>query len=105
MTAITHPFTLETFLQAPETELATEFINVATVQKPVPQGEHSLIQGALCEAINQVTKAEKIALAFPELRCTFGGGSIVPDIAVFRWNRIPRTAAGRIVNWLTKRLC
>jgi Uma2 family endonuclease len=98
MTAITHPCTLETFLQAPETEPATEFINGVTIQKPMPQGEHSLIQGTLCEAINLVVKSEKIALAFPELRCTFGGSSIVPDIAVFRWDRIPRTAAGRIVN-------
>jgi Uma2 family endonuclease len=98
MTVTTYPFTLETFLQSPETEPATEFINGATVQKPMPQGEHSLIQGTLCEAINQVAKAEKIALAFPELRCTFGGGSIVPDIAAFRWDRIPRTAEGRIGN-------
>ena len=98
MTAIIQPFTLERFLQAPETEPATEFINGATFQKLMPQGEHSLLQGSLCEAINQIAKSEKIALAFPELRCTFGGASIVPDIAVFRWDRIPRTAAGRIVN-------
>jgi Uma2 family endonuclease len=24
-----------------------------------------------------------------ELRCTFGGRSIVPDISVFEWSRIP----------------
>jgi Uma2 family endonuclease len=98
MTAVISSFTLETFLQAPETEPATEFINGVSIQKPMPQGEHSLIQGSLCETINQVVKPQKIALAFPELRCTFGGGSIVPDIAVFRWDRIPRTTAGRIAN-------
>jgi Uma2 family endonuclease len=98
MTAVIHPFTLETFLQAPETKPATEFINGVSIQKPIPQGEHSLIQGSLCETINQAVKPQKITLALPELRCTFGGGSIVPDIAVFRWDRIPRTAAGRIVN-------
>lgn len=98
MTAVIHPVTLETFLQAAETEPATEFVNGATIQKPMPQGEHSLIQSTFCESINQVVKPQKIALALPELRCTFGGSSIVPDIAVFRWNRIPRTAVGRIVN-------
>jgi Uma2 family endonuclease len=27
--------------------------------------------------------------ALPELRCTFGGRSLVPDIAVIAWSRIP----------------
>ncbi len=30
--------------------------------------------------------------------CTFGGRSIVPDIAVFRWPRIPKTETGRIAS-------
>jgi Uma2 family endonuclease len=29
------------------------------------------------------------AFALPELRCTFGNRSTVPDIAIFTWNRIP----------------
>ncbi|NJK61991.1 MAG: Uma2 family endonuclease [Synechococcaceae cyanobacterium SM2_3_1] len=33
-----------------------------------------------------------------ELRCRFGERSIVPDIAVFAWQRIPRQQEGRIVN-------
>jgi Uma2 family endonuclease len=33
-----------------------------------------------------------------ELRCTFGGRSTVPDIAVFRWERIPRQENGRVAN-------
>ena len=32
------------------------------------------------------------------LRCTFGGRSIVPDISVFSWERIPRQENGRIAN-------
>lgn len=40
----------------------------------------------------------KVALAFPELRCTFNGRSIVPDLAVFRWDRIPRSPSGKIAN-------
>ncbi len=98
MTTLTQPQSIEKFLQAPETEPATEFLNGVTRQKPMPQGEHSLIQGAFCETLNQVLKPQKIALALPELCCTFGGSSIVPDIAVFRWDRIPRTASGRIIN-------
>jgi len=80
--------TLEEFLTLPETKPA-EFINGEIVQKPMPQGEHSRLQGKLCAVINQVTEDQKIA--FPELRCTFGGESVVPDVTVFQWNRIPRT--------------
>lgn len=101
MTTATQPLTLEDFLQLPETKPASEFINGKIIQKPMPQGEHSRLQGKLCEAINQVTEASKIAYAFPELRCTFGGKSIVPDVAVFRWSRILRTSSGRIENRFT----
>ena len=90
--------TLEEFLLLPETKPASEFINGQIIQKPMPQGEHSQLQIELCENINQLTKPQKIAKAFPELRCVFGGIAIVPDIAVFRWERIPRLSSGRIAN-------
>ena len=98
MSIATQPLTLEEFLKLPETKPASEFINREIVQKPMPQGEHSLLQGELCEAINRVAKPQKIAIAFPELRCTFGGDAIVPDVAVFRWERIPVRPSGRIAN-------
>ena len=90
--------TLDEFLKLPETKPASEFINGEIIQKPMPQGEHSLLQIKLCTTINQVAETQKIAYAFPELRCTFGGDTIVPDIAVFRWDRIPKTASGKINN-------
>lgn len=98
ITAIQPQLGLEEFLKLPETKPASEFIDGEITQKPMPQGEHSLIQVELCEAINQVAKPGKVAYAFPELRCTFAGGSIVPDISVFRWSRIPRQPDGRIAN-------
>lgn len=98
MTVLTQPLTLEAFLELPETKPASEFIQGRILQKPMPQGEHSLLQSTLCETINQVAKTAKLAAAFPELRCTFGGRSIVPDISVFRWDRIPLTETGRIAN-------
>jgi len=58
----------------------------------------NLLQGTLCQTISQIAKPKQIALAFPELRCVFGGMAIVPDIAVFRWERIPRLPSGRIAN-------
>ena len=97
-TTLESKLTLAAFLQQPETKPASEFIHGEILQKPMPQGEHSLIQVELCKAIDQVAQPQKIAKAFPELRCTFGGASIVPDISVFRWQRIPTQPSGRIAN-------
>lgn len=90
--------TLEEFLKLPETKPASEYIDGQIIQKPMPQGEHSAIQTEFSTAINAVLKPKKVARAFSELRCTFGGRSIVPDIAVFTWERIPRKENGGVNN-------
>ncbi|NET57889.1 MAG: Uma2 family endonuclease [Symploca sp. SIO2E6] len=95
------PLTLDEFLQQPETEPAREYISSQIIYKPMPQGEHSVIQGELVTTANSALKPNKIARAFPELRCTFEGYSIVPDVAVFVWDRIPRQENGRIANRFT----
>ncbi len=92
------PLSLEEFLKLPETEPASEYMDGQIIQKPMPQGEHSVIQGELVTSVNTVVKPQKIARAFPELRCTFGGRSIVPDVAVFTWERIPRKENGGVAN-------
>jgi Uma2 family endonuclease len=61
----------------------------------MPQGKHSTMQG---ELVTNVVKRRKISHAFPELHCTFGGCSIVPDVTVFAWNRIPVDGNGNIAN-------
>jgi len=90
------PLTLDKFLLLPETEPATEYIDHKITRKPMPKGKHSFLQYEICNVVNQLTKAKKIAYAFPELRCTFDGISIVPDIAVFQWQNIPFLADGEI---------
>ena len=90
------PLTLEEFLQLPETKPASEYINGTIIQKPMPKGRHSRLQGKLCTTINQVAEDTKIAYAFPELRCSFGQRSIVPDVAIFQWDRIPFTPDGDV---------
>lgn len=90
--------TLEEFLKLPETKPASEYIDGRVIQKPMPQGKRSIIQGELVTAINPVVKKQRVAHAFPELRCTFGDRSIVPDVAVFAWNRIPVDDQGDIAN-------
>lgn len=90
--------TLPEFLALPEIEPAREYLEGKIIQKPMPQGKHSAIQMELGTAINAIVKPSKIARAFPELRCTFAGRSIVPDLAVFVWDRIPRDDNGAVAN-------
>jgi Uma2 family endonuclease len=89
---------IEEFLNLPETKPASEFVDGQIIQKPIPQGKHSTIQRDLVNAIDSILKQGKIARAYPELRCTFGGRSTVPDGTVFSWDRIPRDHDGRVAN-------
>jgi Uma2 family endonuclease len=98
VTSPTCNLTLEEFLQLPETKPASEYVDGKIIQKPMPKGKHSRFQGKLVTAINDVFEDKKIGLAFPELRCTFGGRSIVPDVSVFLWERIPTDDDGDIAD-------
>lgn len=80
--------TLEDFLKLPKTKPASEYVNGEIIRKPMPKARHSRLQGKLIDAVNRVTEENQVAYAFPELRCTFGGHSIVPDLAVLRWEPI-----------------
>lgn len=92
------PLTLAEFLELPETKPASEYIEGEIIQKPMPKGKHSVIQGELLFTINMLVKRQRIAQAFPELRCTFAGRSIVPDLSVFTWERIPTDDDGQIAD-------
>ncbi|WP_026079903.1 Uma2 family endonuclease [Spirulina subsalsa] len=99
MVGAIHPtLNLSEFLQLPETQPASEYINGRMIQKPMPKGKHSRLQLTLCNQINQRVEASQIAYAFPELRCSFGTRSLVPDIAVFQWSRIPFEPDGEVPN-------
>jgi len=94
----TKPVTLDEFLKLPETKPASEFIDGQIIQKPMPQGKHSTIQSDFILAINTILKPQRVARAYSELRCTFGGRSVVPDVTVFTWERIPRDDNGKVSN-------
>jgi Uma2 family endonuclease len=99
--AIEKRLTLDEFLTRPETKPASEYIDGQVIQKPMPQGKHSRFQGKLVSRINAVVEDSRIALAFPELRCTFGGRSTIPDISVFTWDRLPIDSKGDLANTFT----
>ena len=90
--------TLQEFLQLPETKPASEYIDGQVIQKAMPKGKHSVLQTQLSTVINAALQPERIAWAFSELRSTFGGRSIVPDVSVFIWSSIPCDQNGEISN-------
>lgn len=98
LTPIKPRITLEEFLKQPETKPYSEYIEGKIEQKPMPQGQHSTLQIRLGTTINQFVLPNKLAHAFTELRCNFFDRSIVPDISIFLWNRIPKDEKGRIAN-------
>ena len=68
---------LEEFLELPETKPYNEFIDGKIYQRPMPQGEQSSIKSFLVTNINKIGQPQKLAYAFPELRCTFSGRSVI----------------------------
>ncbi len=90
--------TLEEFLRRPERKPALEFFDGRVTQKVSPKMRHSRLQGRFVEWFNERTVPRKLAIAFPELRATFGGASPVPDVAVIAWGRLPRDAAGEFLD-------
>jgi Uma2 family endonuclease len=90
-------FTLEQFLRLPEEEPALEFIEGQVRQKVSPQVWHSRLQVALVDHVNKAGLPDKKAFAFSELRSSFAGESRVPDVSVFRWDRIPKDETGRLL--------
>ncbi|MCX7597122.1 MAG: Uma2 family endonuclease [Fischerella sp.] len=89
--------TIEEFLKLPfiDESPAWEYINGEAVQKPMGGGKHSLLQKRLVAAIDAAGSNYE---AFPELRCSFGNRSIVPDIVVVATNKLPLDDSGDITS-------
>lgn len=48
--------------------------------------------------MNETAEDRQVAYAFPELRCTFGGRSIIPDITVLKWDHIEFDESGERID-------
>jgi Uma2 family endonuclease len=92
--AIAQRMTLEEFLQLPEEKPALEYIDGEVVQKVSPKADHGWFQLQIGSWINQFAVPRKLAAAFTETRTTYEKRSTVPDVSVYRWDRIPRDAEG-----------
>lgn len=93
MSAYPAQIALEDFLKLPylEESPAWEYVDEIALQKPMPKTRHSILQKRLLDAVGDNSDDYT---ALPELRCTFGGRSVVPDVAVIAWDRIQINEAG-----------
>ncbi len=98
MSQILHEnLTLEQFLRLPETKPALEYLQGKVVQKVSPKTTHSVLQTRLVLRIAEHAIPQGLDLPYIELRCTFGGEAIVPDLCVFTKGRIPEDKHGQLV--------
>ncbi|MHC5539794.1 Uma2 family endonuclease [Singulisphaera rosea] len=73
--------TLEAFLALPEEKPYLEYIDGQIEPKVSPQFKHGWIEFKLTESLNRYAEPLGLGFAVPELRCTFVGRSIIPDVA------------------------
>ena len=90
--------TLEEFLELPEEAPYLEYHNGKAERKVSPQGKHSLLTVRITDRLNQFAEPRGLGIALVELRCTFGGRSIIPDVAFFREEHIAYDENGEIAN-------
>jgi Uma2 family endonuclease len=94
--------TLAEFLKLREEKPPLEFADGVITQKVSPKGRHSALQRELIKRLDHAAEIHRTAQVFPELRSHFAGASRVPDISVYRRDRIPLDANGLIADDFTE---
>ncbi len=74
--------TLEEFLRMPEIDEHPylEYIDGRIEAKVSPQKKHGLLEKGLMTHLDAYSKPRGLGETFPELRCTFAGRSMIPDV-------------------------
>ena len=88
--------TLEQFLRLPEEEPALEYWDGEVTQKVAPKGPHSAVQWGVGEQLLRAAGPGRPFRVFPEARITFSGVSTVPDLILYRRERVPRDLRGQV---------
>ena len=88
--------TLAELLALPEEKPALEFHDGRVIQKVPPDRTHARLQSKLAEVVNRFAEPRELAMAFTELRALFGGASRVPDVSIYRWDRVPFSDDGEL---------
>jgi Uma2 family endonuclease len=92
--------TLEEFLRLPEIDEHPylEYIDGKVEAKVSAQKQHSRIQKLLVIHLDEFAMPRGLGESFPELRCTFAGRSLVPDVAFLTAEHIQNNGRGDVTN-------
>jgi Uma2 family endonuclease len=101
-TTLARTMTLEQFLALPERKPALEYADGEVTRKVSPKAQHGRLQSKTWDLFNQFGEPRRLAMAFTETRASWAGLSQVPDVAVYLWERIPRTPDGEVADDLTE---
>jgi Uma2 family endonuclease len=96
MAILQREMTLDQFLALPELKPALEYQAGKVTQKVSPKAPHGKLQLTLGRLFDNFAGPIRLASAFTETRTTFAGDSVVPDVVVYRWDRVPRDVQGRV---------
>ena len=93
--------TLEAFLRLPEQEPPLEYWHGEVTQKVAPSFPHGALQYGFAEGISLATRPARPFRVFTETRIILAGVSTVPDLIVYRRERVPRDAHGQMPDYTT----
>jgi Uma2 family endonuclease len=91
---------LEEFLRLPEIDEHPylEYIDGRIEAKVSPQKKHGALEKQLMINIDGYSEPRQLGTTFPELRCTFAGRSIVPDVVFLLDEHIETDERGHFLN-------
>jgi Uma2 family endonuclease len=95
-TRIQEDLTLQSFLEMPgiDDSPSLEFVDGKVARKAAPQKKHNALTAFFLTTLNQWAIPEGLGEAYPELRCTYAGRSIVPDVVFLLEEHIEVDADG-----------
>jgi Uma2 family endonuclease len=87
---------LAEFLELPEVKPALELRHGMVSQKMPPKLSHAVIQVWFASQVDRFALPRKLARAASECRIILNEETYVPDVIVFRWDRIPEDENGQV---------
>jgi Uma2 family endonuclease len=92
--------TLDEFLCLPEIDERPylEYIDGRIEAKVSPQKKHGILEKRLMNHIDAYAEPRQLGQAFPELRCTFAGRSIIPDVVFLLDEHIETDEEGEVLD-------
>ena len=92
--------TLDEFLRLPEIDERPylEYIDGRIEAKVSPQKKHGILEKRLMNHIDAYAEPRQLGQTFPELRCTFAGRSIIPDVVFLLDEHIETDEEGEVLD-------